>query len=195
MQQNQQNHSVRPRAGRALLTTLAVATAGALVGATLASPAAVAQAGRWVTGAQVVDGSLASKDVKNGSLLSKDIRNGSVRWKDLAPGARRPGPTGPAGPQGPAGPAGAAGAAGVSGWELATSSVPPLDLGGDGSATALCAPGKKAVGGGVDGLRSGLSLVSSMPTPDGSGWTIEWDAFGVLGTLTGTTVQAICVTT
>lgn len=181
------NITARPRAGRPVLTALSVATAGVLAGAALASPAAVAQAGRWVTGAQVVDGSIASKDVKNGSLLSKDIRNGSVRWKDLAPGARRAGPTGPTGPAGPSG------TAGVSGWELATSTVPLPTLGGDGTATVLCSAGKKAVGGGVDGLRSGLALTGSAPTPDGTGWTVDWAEVGLLGTLTGATVHAVCV--
>jgi hypothetical protein len=193
----QQNDTARPRARRPLLTTLAVATAGALAGAALASPQAVAQAGRWVTGAQVVDGSIASKDVKNGSLLSKDIRNGSIRWKDLAPGARRPGPagpTGPAGPQGAIGSAGPAGAPGVSGWELVTTNAPPLNLTSNATLEAACDAGQKVIGGGVNGLTSAVGLLGSAPDPTGTGWVVKLDLTGLLGsTVTGVTVNAICV--
>ena len=200
-----QNRPAQPRGRRTVLSTLAVAAAGAVAGAALASPQAVAQAGRWVTGGNVVDGSIASKDVKNQTLTSKDLRNGTVRWKDLAPGARRPGPQGPVGatgPQGPAGPQGQKGetglpglpgADGVSGYELVTTLVPrgDLDLGPD-SVSAMCPATKRAIGGGVQGLGSALGLLGSAPSPDGGAWVVDFTVSSLVG-LTDLTVYAVCV--
>src|SRR5215210_5954668 len=95
-----------------------------LVGVALAL--AVATAGRagvqaLITGVQIKDGSVESRDIRNGTLTRADISAATLaflRGSAGRPGAIGPqGPAGAQGPQGPAGPQGAAGAQGPAGAE------------------------------------------------------------------------------
>lgn len=63
------------------------------------------------TAASVITG----KQIKNNSVSTKDIKNRSLRAIDFRPGTLRRGPAGPAGPAGVPGPAGGAGPAGPAG--------------------------------------------------------------------------------
>jgi hypothetical protein len=63
---------------------------------------AVSGAVKKITGQQIKDNTIKSRDVKNGSLLAKDFKRGQL-------------PTGPAGVQGPVGPQGPAGPQGPKG--------------------------------------------------------------------------------
>jgi hypothetical protein len=103
---------------------------------------------RFITGADIKDGSIDSRDLKPGSVESHDIKNGTIRIADISGGAQvalrgmkgdtgekggtgaqgpagaqgATGPAGPAGPQGSAGPQGPAGDAAVSAYAYV---VPP----------------------------------------------------------------------
>lgn len=98
-----------------------------------------AQAAKWITGADIKNGSLTGADVKNRSLTGADVKDGSLGAKKLSEGVQQrladvknlkdgvdgkngvdgkdgaageTGPVGPAGETGPVGPAGPAGADG-----------------------------------------------------------------------------------
>lgn len=87
--------------------------------------AGTAFAAAQITGAQVKDGSIASKDVKNSTIVSTDVRNGSLQAADLSAAARTAlkgnagpkGADGVVGAQGLPGAAGAAGQRGASSWD------------------------------------------------------------------------------
>ncbi|WP_210439394.1 hypothetical protein [Nocardioides xinjiangensis] len=119
-------------------TALAVAVA---VIALVLSAGAGATASLLITGNQIKDGTVASRDIKNRSLKVKDL---SARAT-----AKLTGAAGPVGPRGATGPAGPAGASGLSGFEVVTRSLPiPGILGGVGGTdtlTAACPEGKKAI--------------------------------------------------
>jgi hypothetical protein len=95
-----------------------------LVAAGVASALVVATAGtaavqKLITGAQIQDGTIASRDIKNGTITRTDLGAAtisSLRGQRGAQGARGAvGPQGPAGPVGAAGPQGATGATGSQG--------------------------------------------------------------------------------
>lgn len=93
------------------LALAAVALFLAAGGPAAAVDTATAAARLMVTGKQVKDSSLASRDIKNGSLLAKDFKPGQL------PGAQSGtrGPQGDRGPQGERGPEGARGPQGERG--------------------------------------------------------------------------------
>jgi len=123
-------------------TLLIVVLAFVVAGATSATAAMI------ITGAQI----------KDGTVTSKDIKDKSLKLKDFAPGAKT-GLTGATGPQGPAGPKGATGATGpqgtpgvpglpgVSGYEIVLNTATAA-AGASATATATCPAGKKPLGGG-----------------------------------------------
>lgn len=132
-------------------TALAVIVAAL---ALIVSAGAGATASLMITGKQIKDGSVTTKDVKNRSLKVKDL---SAKARNKLRGATGPagprgatgatGATGPAGPTGPTGLQGLPGVPGlpgVSGFEVITEtvSISALD---DGTATAECPSGKKAI--------------------------------------------------
>ena len=87
------------------------------------------------------------------------------------------GATGAAGATGAPGAAGAPGKNGVSGYAM-TRLVHINPRGGLVTATAMCKPGKKAIGGGAsleidfpDGTVLRGAITASEPTPNGQGWT------------------------
>lgn len=95
----------------------------ALVLALVAFTPTGAMAAKLLTGQDIKDGSLFSRDIHNGTLTGRDIENYSIGEKELAPGTvtdGEDGATGPAGPpgegtQGPKGDTGAQGPAGPPG--------------------------------------------------------------------------------
>jgi hypothetical protein len=107
-----------------------------------------------VTGSDIKDGSLKGGDVGNGSLTGSDLENGSVTGADIADGSLAAAdfpagelPVGPAGPAGPAGPQGPAGPGAFSDV-VARRVEQPLSAESTAEATASCANGETAVGGG-----------------------------------------------
>jgi hypothetical protein len=60
-----------------------------------------------ITGAQIADGTIRSRDIRNGTIHGADVAKGTLRARNFAGGL-------PAGARGPAGPAGADGARGPS---------------------------------------------------------------------------------
>lgn len=70
-------------------------------------------AGTLITGQQIMDGTVGSRDIKNGTVKRNDLASDVVA--DLLGPAGATGPTGPAGPVGPTGPAGIPGATGPAG--------------------------------------------------------------------------------
>ncbi len=86
------------------------------------------------------------------------------------------GATGATGAMGAPGAAGAPGTNGVSGYSLRSAKIEIDPKGGPAVATAMCAPGKKAIGGGAEYSDGGKSfpsaaITASKPTPNGQGWT------------------------
>ncbi len=107
--------SPRPRRRPNAATLLAaVALAVAIAGPT----GAFAAVGAMITGKQIENGTVNSRDIANRSLKAKDFKAGQLP-------AGETGPRGPAGPQGPAGERGPKGPAGSDG------SSPFLDVGYD----------------------------------------------------------------
>ncbi len=105
-----------------------------------------------VTGADVRNNSVKSRDVGNGTVTGRDLKNGSVTSSDIKaaslgaadfkPGELPAGPAGPAGPQGVPGPGGLA--------EVVSRRVDlTVPDGATAAATATCAAGEVAVGGGA----------------------------------------------
>lgn len=135
-------------------TALAVLVAAL---ALIISAGAGATAALMITGKQIKDGTVSTKDVKNRSLKVKDL---STKARAKLRGATGPagprgatGATGATGPAGPAGPTGLQGLPGLdglpglpglSGFEVITetSPVPALD---SESVTGTCPAGKKAI--------------------------------------------------
>ncbi|WP_210651056.1 hypothetical protein [Nocardioides sp. SYSU D00065] len=133
-------------------TGLAIAVA---VIALVLSAGAGATASMLITGKQIKDGTITSRDVKNRSLKVKDLSTAAAAKLKGSTGPA--GPAGPRGATGPAGPAGAAGAQGLpgiqglaglpglSGLEVVRRTVPIPALSGTGTVAAACAEGKKAL--------------------------------------------------
>jgi hypothetical protein len=139
----------------------------AVVGGLAAVTAGTAGVQALITGAQIKDGTIQSRDIANGTIVRADIRAAvlsSLRGARGPAGAQGPrgetGPQGPAGPQGAAGPQGPQGTPGASG---ATGAVGPQGAKGD--------PG------------SGVHVTGSVPTaaelPDDAS---EGDAYIVTAT-------------
>ena len=111
------------------------------------------------------------------------------------------GPTGPAGLAGPTGATGAAGPPGVSGLVrvAVTSAVDSL---APKSATATCAAGQRALGGGGVATGAGapadLAIVRSEPTVDGSGnpngWIVTVNETDPIAGTWSVTAVALCAT-
>ncbi|MFC7358952.1 collagen-like triple helix repeat-containing protein [Nocardioides astragali] len=139
-------------------------TALAVVIAALAliiSAGAGATASLMITGKQIKDGSVTTKDVKNRSLKAKDF---SAKAKSKLRGPAGPaGPAGPRGATGATGPAGATGLQGLqglpgldglpgvpglpglSGFEIVPATVSIAGFGASDSVTGTCPAGKKAI--------------------------------------------------
>jgi hypothetical protein len=111
-----------------------------------------------VTGTKVADGTVWGVDVHNGSLSGADVADGSLTGFDVANASLK------------------AADLGLVTVTAQSSDDPETTK----TATAYCPAGKKVLGGGGDILRTGpyspaqlVSLGQSMPTDDGTGWTVR----------------------
>jgi hypothetical protein len=111
-----------------------------------------------VTGTKVADGTIWGVDVHNGSLSGADVADASLTGFDVADGTLKATDLG-----------------------LVTVSAQSGDaFERTKTVTAHCPAGKKALSGGGDILRTGpyspeqlIDLAQSMPTDDGTGWTVR----------------------
>jgi hypothetical protein len=142
-----------------------------------------------VTGRNIKDGTITSKDVKNRTLGTNKLSTTAMsslagqrgpagpQGETGATGAKgEPGPAGPKGETGPAGPQGASGPAGpsgVSGWEYRVSEGVYLPSGVSNPTQANCPVGKKALGGGASATYANAYVIDSAPTDDGTGWVVR----------------------
>ena len=99
----------------------------------------VADAARMITGADILDGTVASRDLRNDDVRSRDVKDGTIKGRDVKDGSLRASdfaaaslPTGPSGAAGATGPTGATGARGARGPQgvvaVANFAGPVLDL-------------------------------------------------------------------
>lgn len=95
-----------------------------------------------VGSAQIKKNAVNSSKVGDGTLLARDFRA-----RQLPAGAQ--GKQGPQGTQGPQGPQGVQGPKGVTGVLTRVTQTAPVPTGTNALASADCAPGEQAVGGGV----------------------------------------------
>jgi hypothetical protein len=110
-------------------------------------------------------------------ITGADIRNGSIGLRDLSRAARRglQGKTGLAGPAGAAGPQGPVGPQGPAGPSSLSTTVRSEDFAADGTGTARgevrCPAGMVATGGTVS--PGFLFTITDLPSTDGAGWVGE----------------------
>jgi hypothetical protein len=134
------------------VSALAVATAG------------TAGVRALITGAQIKDGTIESRDIENGTILRADIARGAI--------ASLEGDRGPRGAQGPSGPAGAQGPAGA-----------PGPQGASGPQGATGAQGPQGPQGAKGDTGAGVHVSGSVPTAaDLPAGAAEGDAYIVLAT-------------
>ncbi len=115
-----------------------------------------------IKGRDIDNGTLTGADLKTGSVTSADITDGSLLANDFRAGELPAGPAGPAGPPGPGG--------------LSDAVVRRVDLtvpaSSQAEATASCADGEVAIGGGAGhsgSVAENIGVVSGVPlTADGS---------------------------
>lgn len=110
------------------------------------------------------------------SVGTTQIKSRAVTKAKLDPKLVRTlkGASGPAGAQGPVGPAGPQGPAGGGGAVQRIEGQSPVSTSSTAGAVATCPAGTRAVGGG--GKAEGVGapgLRSSVPTADGTGWTVQ----------------------
>lgn len=185
-------------------TALAVVIAAL---ALIVSAGAGATASLMITGKQIKDGTVTTKDVKNRSLKAKDF---SAKAKSKLRGPAGPaGPRGATGATGPAGPAGATGLPGLpgipgpqglpglpglpglSGFEVITETVSVPALGTD-SVSAACPGGKKAVSA-TAAYAAPLANLLSQVTRSGDS---AFEATGLNGLIAAQdlTLEVVCAT-
>jgi Collagen triple helix repeat (20 copies) len=131
---------------------------------------------------QLKNSAVTSAKVKNRSLLSRDFKAGQLpRGRQGATGPTGPrgrtGATGSRGPQGPQGPQGVAGRNGATNVTVRNSTSVAIAAGATQSATAECAAGERAVGGGGVATSDNATLTDSLPTGSGtspSGWQVSY---------------------
>ena len=167
-----------------------------------------------ITGAQIRDGSITSRDIANHTLIRKDLSSKlvtSLRGQTGPAGPAGPagpqgekgatGDRGPAGSQGPEGPPGAQGPqgpkgdpGGLAGYEIVTSAPQSVAASDISVGTVNCPSGKVAVGGGAKVADpANVFIIDTYPNADGSGWTAT---VGNVGASDSTyTVSAVCAAT
>ena len=144
-----------------------------------------------ITGAQIRDGSVESRDIKNGTIGRADIAGAALSSLRGARGPAGPagaagpagvqgqqgvaGPQGPQGPQGPSGPQGPQGLPGSVNFTYAWSDWTPVPAGQNRFAAASCPAGSTALGEAHHAASSSSRVVvlESFPVgfPDGrTGW-------------------------
>ena len=139
-----------------------MATIGVFIALGGASYAAVALPANSVGTKALKKSAVAASKIKTNAVSSAKVKDGSLQQGDFARGTLVQGPQGL---QGPKGDPGAAGAPGISGYQRIEASGGVLNVGEQGSATASCPGGKKALGGGVSS-DAYLGIVESQAVTD-----------------------------
>jgi Collagen triple helix repeat (20 copies) len=139
-----------------------------------------------VTGLKVKNGSLMAADFKAGQLPAGPHGPQGEKGEKGATGAQ--GPAGPQGPKGDKGDAGPVGAPGTSGYQIVIATV-LVAANADGSATAACPAGKKAIGGGWADTGD-FRARGSRPSSEGASWLAF--ARNNANVPSGLTAYAIC---
>jgi hypothetical protein len=119
--------------------------------------AGAAYGGHRITGGQIKDGTVTTKDIKNGTLRDADLSDSL--WKSMQ------GEPGPQGPPGPPGPVNAAALTPVTSAQVAFGSSVVQ------SAVATCPPGQRVVSGGGASV-SDEQIGINAPLADRSGWLV-----------------------
>jgi hypothetical protein len=125
------------------------------------------------TGSAIAASQITSKQIKNGTIQLTDI---SKKARVSLEGGRGPqGGPGPGGPAGPPGPPGPAGATKVVVRQGTPFSIP---FGMNGTSTASCNPGERAVGGGNTASDPLLAVSQSLPiggstSAPPTGWRVD----------------------
>jgi hypothetical protein len=154
------------------MNRIALLVVGGLV-ALASVTAATAGVQALITGAQIKDGTVASRDIRNGTIGRADIAPAALSSLRGQTGA--PGPAGPQGQQGPVGPAGPAAQIEYTAVYSAPAVVAP---GQSGFAVALCPPDTVAFSPGqhLENVSAGrLALMESFPVAAAegrSGWQV-----------------------
>ena len=151
----------------------------ALLAVIVLGGAASAAAGGLITGAQIKDGTIRSRDLTNGGLTGADVRDGSLSVSHFDPDSIR-GPQGADGPQGLPGPRGLDGIPGVEFAEKPFTAVHEsgTDSGLTGVTLTCPSAAKRAVAGGISSLDpDGLEVIESAPIEPANGHNGQWDVF------------------
>jgi hypothetical protein len=145
--------------------------------------ASSATAGVIVTGKQIKDGTIASRDLRDASLRGADVKDESLTGADfVVPPVGPPGPKGDPGPQGPSGRAGL------------FYKIEPRIIAKNDTETwgALCGSGSQVISGGGSADTQGLAyLTESAPLEGRTGWWV-----GIRNTTTSSVTGyawALCV--
>lgn len=165
--------------------------AGGLV-ALVVVTAATAGVQALITGAQIKDGTISTRDLRNGTIVRADIARSTLSSLRGERGAR--GPNGPTGPQGPAGPPGPATPLE---YTAAYSTPAVVAPGQTGFAVAVCPADTLAFSPGhvVDDVATArLAVLESFPISSAdrrSGWQVTM--LNVGGTSAAFTARAYCL--
>ena len=180
-------HGMQSTEGRTTMSaskiSIALAATALLISVLFATPIGQA-AGNFVLAknsvgaAQIKKNAVNGLKVKNGTLMAADFKAGQI-------------PAGPQGAKGDPGAQGQKGDPGISGYQLVESSGPVLMPGQQGSATASCPAGKKAIGGGV-GSDARLEIIESVPINAGQDWRVS--VVNVANGGSGVSAVAVCGT-
>jgi hypothetical protein len=156
------------------LSALAVATAG------------TAGVQALITGAQIKDGTIESRDIENGTIRRADIGRGAIESLEGDRGPRgAQGPTGPAGVQGPAGAPGPQGESGPQGAAGAEGSQGPQGAKGDTGAgvhvTGSVATAADLPAGAAEGDAYVVLATGHLHVWDGAAWIDAGEVRGPAG--------------
>jgi hypothetical protein len=127
--------------------------------------AASAAAGSMITGRQIKDGTIRSRDLTSSGLSGADVHDGSLSALDFDQDSIR-GPQGAVGPQGAPGPRGPDGIPGVEFAQKPFTAVreSPSSAGISGVTLTCPTAGRRAVAGGISSLDpDGLEVIASAP--------------------------------
>jgi hypothetical protein len=189
--------SSRPRLSYAnTMSTLAVFVA---LGGT--SVAAVQISRNSIHSDQIANGQVKTADLAKSAVTSVKVADGSLRAVDFKAGQLKPGPTGPQGAPGAPGAAGPKGDPGATSLKVRTATA-------HGEATATCAAGERATGGGGHSATGALTasapvadplaIFTNNPVPAGAqGYTpTSWTAAAVVagGVPQDVTAWVVCAT-
>jgi hypothetical protein len=151
----------------------------ALLGVIVLGGASSATAGGLITGHQIKDGTIRSRDLTNSGRTGADVRDGSLTVADFDQASIR-GPQGAAGPPGLPGPPGLDGIPGVEFAEKPFTAVHESGVSAGISEVTLTCPtaAKRAVAGGISSLNpDGIDVIESAPTEPTNGNNGQWEVF------------------